>query len=158
MPVVFAARRSISAGENVASPRGTGDCSCDGAPGDSCRRLSRAHQKQKPHRFLVNPIHQIVKECERLFLEFNQRILLSVASQPDSFFQVVQAEQVILPLRIDDIEQDAPLEPSHHVRAKKLFLFLVPRVYLLNQRIRERIVIQCRQIDARRFRLESKLI
>ena len=63
------------------------------------------HEKQKPHRFLVDAIHQIVKQRERFFLEFNQWIFLRIPTKPDAFLQVVEAQQVIFPLRVHDIQQ-----------------------------------------------------
>jgi hypothetical protein len=121
-------------------------------------RLRRLYEEQESHRFLIDAIHQIIKKRKRFFLEFDERILLRIPAQPNAFLQMIEAQQMIFPLRVHDIEQDAPLEPTHHLRAKKLFLLLVSRVHLRDQRVRESVVIQRGYIDARRFRLKAELI
>ena len=87
-------------------------------------RPGRLHQEQEPHRLGVDPVHHLVEQRERFLLELDQRVLLPVAAQPDSFLQVVEREQVVLPLGIDDIEQDVPLEPAKRGRAEESFPFL----------------------------------
>src|ERR1700749_730548 len=72
-------------------------------------RLRGLHEEQEPHRFLIDAIHQIIKKRERLFLEFDEWILLRIPAESNAFFQMVEAQQVIFPLRVHDIEQDAPL-------------------------------------------------
>src|SRR5579863_9875666 len=74
-------------------------------------RLRGLHEEQEAHRFVVNSIHQIFKKGESLFLEFNEGILLAVSAKADAFFQMVESEEVVLPLRVHDIEQDVALKP-----------------------------------------------
>jgi len=57
----------------------------------------------------VDAIEHVLKHIERLFLVFHQRVLLSVTDQADALFDVVDRKQVILPLRVDDIEHDVTL-------------------------------------------------
>src|ERR1700674_15641 len=49
-------------------------------------------------RFVVNARHHVFEKDERFLLEFNKRIFLPVAAQPDALFQVVEREQVVFPL------------------------------------------------------------
>ena len=53
---------------------------------------------------------------EALFLIFNQRILLAVTDQPDALLQVIERQQVVFPLRIDDVEHDDALVGAHRFR------------------------------------------
>ena len=87
--------------------------------------LGWAHEKQEAHRFGVDAVHHVFEKRERFALEFHERIFLSVAAQPDAFFQMIEREQMVFPLRIHDIEQDVPLEPAQRLRAEELFFLLV---------------------------------
>ena len=78
-------------------------------------------------RFVVDARHHVFEEDESFLLELDDRIFLRVAAKADAFFQVIEREQVVLPLRIDDIENDAALEPAHQLGAELLFFFLVAR-------------------------------
>src|SRR5580692_10998261 len=78
-------------------------------------------------RFVVDARHHVFKQDKGLFLEFDERIFLAVAAEADAFFQVVEGEKVVLPLGIDDVENDAAFEPADKVGAELLFFFLIAR-------------------------------
>ena len=50
----------------------------------------------------LGPLDHLLEEIERLLLVLDQRIALAVAAQPDAFLEVVDRQQVVLPLLIDD--------------------------------------------------------
>src|SRR5712692_2832029 len=75
--------------------------------------------------FVVDAGHHVFEEHEGFFLEFDQGIFLAVAAQADAFFQMVEGEKVIFPLRIDHVENNAALEPAHQLGSELLFLFVV---------------------------------
>src|SRR6266404_1299456 len=77
------------------------------------------------HSFVVNARHHVFEKDERFLLKFNERIFLPVAAQANALFQVVERQQVVFPLRVDHVEDDAAFEPAHQVRAKlRLFFFV----------------------------------
>ena len=53
---------------------------------------------------------------ETLLLVFDQRIFLAVTDQADALLQVIQRQQVVLPLRVDDVEHDDALVGAHRFR------------------------------------------
>ena len=75
--------------------------------------------------FVIDARHHVFKEDERFFLKFDKRIFLAVAAEANALFQVVEREQMILPLGIDDVENDAALEPAHQVGGELFFFFFV---------------------------------
>src|SRR2546429_3501237 len=80
---------------------------------------------QVADRLVVDTRHHVFEQDKTFLLELDERILLPVTAQADALFQMVKREQVIFPLRIDHIEDDAPLEPAHQFRAELFFFFLV---------------------------------
>ena len=58
---------------------------------------------------------------------------------------------MVFPLAVDDIEQDVALEPAQGLRAEQGFLLLVALLDLFDQRVRQLIVIEAREVDARRL-------
>src|SRR5438874_5345036 len=71
---------------------------------------------------------------------------------------MVEREQVILPLRIDDIQNDAALKPPHHGSSEKRFLFLVTNLDLFHQEIGQLVMRELSGINAGDFEVYSKLI
>src|SRR5260370_31165406 len=77
-------------------------------------------------RFVIDARHHVFEQRESLFLELDDGIFLRVAAQPDALFQVIQREQMVFPLRIHHVENNAALEPAHQVRTELFFFFLLP--------------------------------
>src|SRR5467141_4330916 len=73
--------------------------------------LLHLNVKEIANRFVIDARHHVFEQREGLFFELDDGIFLRVAAQADALFQMVQREQVVFPLRIDHIEDDAPLEP-----------------------------------------------
>ncbi len=71
---------------------------------------------------------------------------------------MIEREQVVFPLRVNDIENDPPLQPAHHRFTKHLFLlgvaFLDPR----HKRLRQLVVTHLGCIDSGCLHVEAKLI
>src|SRR5438552_3685271 len=98
-------------------------------------------------RLIVDARHHIFKQCEGFLLELDERILLPVAAQADAFFQVVERKQMVLPLRVYHIENDAALEPAHDVRADLRLFLLVAFVHGCDDCAGQLIRIQLRRIS-----------
>src|SRR2546425_1098723 len=108
-------------------------------------------------RFVVDARHHVFEKYKGLFLEFDQRIFLPIATQPDALFQMVEGEQVVLPLRIDDVEDDAALEPTHEIGAKLFFLFLVTLGDSFDGGVNELVMAERRGVGARRLHVHAEL-
>src|SRR6185369_9188015 len=65
--------------------------------------------EERTNRAGIDSIEHLLEQIKTLFLILNQRIFLSVTDQPDALLQVVQREQVVFPLRVDDVEHDDAL-------------------------------------------------
>ena len=85
------------------------------------------HQPQRPDHFLVDPALHVLEHLVAFALVFDERVFLPVAAKPDAFLQVVQAVEMILPLRVDDLQHELPLDVSQNLRSERLFLRLVLR-------------------------------
>ncbi len=80
--------------------------------------------------FLDAALH-VLEEREAFLLVLDERIALAVAAQADAFLQVVERVEVILPLRVDDLQHDVALDAAQELAADQRFLLLVA---LLRQR------------------------
>ena len=61
---------------------------------------------------------------EALLLVLDERIALAVAAQADAFLQVVEAVEVVLPLRVDDLQHDVALDAPQDRRIEaEIFSF-----------------------------------
>src|ERR1700733_12738512 len=67
------------------------------------RLLRRPHQEEEAHRFCINAIHQLIEQYECFLLEFDEWVFLAVPTQTDAFLQVVECEEVVLPLAVHDV-------------------------------------------------------
>ena len=85
----------------------------------------RLELEQVTNRVVLDAQLHVREHVERLFLVLDEGVPLTVGPQPDTLFQVVHGQQVVLPGRIDDLQQDVPLELAHLVRSDALFLRLV---------------------------------
>src|SRR5712664_3482034 len=77
----------------------------------------------------LHALHHVLEEVEGFLLVLGERVALAVAAQPDAFLQVVDRQQVVLPLRVDDDEHLVALERAHQLLAQ---LLLPLRVALLD--------------------------
>src|SRR5512143_214836 len=98
------------------------------------RRLvdDRLDQEEVAHAVLLDPVEHGLEHLEALFLVLDERVLLAVAPQADALLEMVHLEQVVLPLRVDDLQQDHPLELAHE-RSELPLLGLVRGVEPLDQ-------------------------
>ena len=96
-----------------------------GTPGPSSPMIG--HQApQVADDLLVDAILHRREEREALLLVLDERIALAVAAQADAFLQVVEAVEVVLPLRVDDLQHDVALDPVQDRRlGDQRFLLLV---------------------------------
>src|SRR6266403_2381815 len=78
----------------------------------------------------LHALHHVLEEVEGFLLVLGERVALAVPAQPDAFLEVVDRQQVILPLRVDDDEHLVALERAHELLAQ---LALARRVPLLHR-------------------------
>src|SRR5260370_15620275 len=107
--------------------------------------------------FVIDAGHHVFKEHEGFFLELDERIFLAVAAQADAFLEVVEGEQVVFPLGIDDVENDAALEPAHQLGTELLFFFLVALGDGFDRGFGELVVAERAGIGASGFGVNAKL-
>src|SRR5919197_6347249 len=105
-------------------------------------------------RLLAALFHRL-EQREALFLVLDERVALAVAAQADSFFQVVEAVEVILPLLIDDLQHDVALDALQHLAANELFLLVVRRDDPFPQAIADFIRRQVVEVEAGRIDRED---
>src|SRR6185312_7113403 len=97
------------------------------------RRLGaffRNHGTQPPQELdglLVDAAPHVLEEIEALLLVLDERILLAVAAKADAFLEMVEAVEVIFPLRVDDLQHDVALDALEDLAADDRF-FLVVRL------------------------------
>src|SRR6266705_6909713 len=82
----------------------------------------------------VDAVEHCLEHIKAFFLVLDQRILLTVTDQADALLQMIERQQVILPLRIDDVEHDDALVGAHRFLADLLFLVRVPDLQFLPER------------------------
>ena len=93
-------------------------------PGASARAVSAgvvAVDRREPPQvaddlFLDAILHRL-EEREAFLLVLDERIALAVAAQADAFLQVVEAVEVVLPLRVDDLQHDVALDAAQDRRS-----------------------------------------
>src|SRR6185295_16314879 len=73
----------------------------------------------------VDAVEHLLEQVETLLFVLNQRILLAVTDQSDSLFQVIERQQVVLPLRVDDIQHQDALVGAHRFRTNLLLFSFV---------------------------------
>src|SRR5438477_4742577 len=96
------------------------------------------HRRVAHHLHLEEPLddnglyalHHVLEEVEGFLLVLGQRVALAVPAQPDAFLEVVDRQQMILPLRVDDDEHLVALQRAHELLAQ---LALARRVPLLHR-------------------------
>ncbi len=69
----------------------------------------RIEQEQEAHRVVLDALLHLREHLERLALVLDERVALAVGAQADAVLQVVHRQQVVLPRRVDDLQQDVPL-------------------------------------------------
>src|ERR1700722_513669 len=122
------------------------------------RLFRRAHQKEEPHGFSVDAIHQLIEKYECFLLELDQRIFLPVPAQADAFLQMVQREEMVFPLAVHHIQQNVALQPAQCLRAEKRFFLLVARAHFFDERLAHGFMIQRREIHPHGFGIEAELV
>src|SRR5437016_11243028 len=113
--------------------------------------------KEIADRFVIDARHHVFKQCESLFLKLDDGIFLRVAPQADAFLQMVQREQVVFPLRINHIENNAALKPAHEVRAELFFFFLVALLDSLGRGVGKLVMAQGARIGANSLHVNAEL-
>src|SRR5262249_50434537 len=124
-------------------------------PRDTPRRrrlLGEANPPQEPDGLLVHAFLHRLEQLEAFFLVFDERIALPVAAQADAFFQVIEAVEMVLPLRVDDLEHDVALDAMQHLAADLGFLFLVRRLRHVPDRVADLVGRLVAEVERREVR------
>ncbi len=82
--------------------------------------LHRLGVVEELHHVVFDSLPHVFEERIALTFVLDQRIPLTIGPQPDSFAEVVEGEQVVLPLPIDGIEQQESLETRKALLAELL--------------------------------------
>src|SRR5690348_4747918 len=120
-------------------------------------RTGRLNQEQIASGLAINAAHHVFEQSEGFFFEFDQWIFLAVAAQADAFLEVIEAEEMVFPLGIHDIENDPALEPAHHGRAEERLFLLIAQPNFFDQRVAQLIVRQTGGIQADGLEINAKL-
>ena len=102
----------------------------------------------------VDAVEHRLKHVEAFLLVFDQRILLAVTNQADALLQVIQRQQVVLPLRIDDVQHDDALVSAHRLVANLLFLLGVLALELLPKEVFDFLRRRVLEIDLFKLAIE----
>src|SRR5439155_23095025 len=92
--------------------------------------------EERSNRAGVDAIEHLLKQVEALLLIFNQRIFLTVADQADALLEVIEREEVVFPLRVDNVEHDDAFISAHRFRPNLLFLVRIVDLEFFPDRIR----------------------
>src|SRR5580765_3471434 len=98
---------------------------------DRCRRILAANDRtqppQVPNDVVLDAFLHGLEQREALFLVLDERIALAVAAQTDAFLQVVETVEMVLPLRVDNLEHDVALDAAEQrgIEPRDLFFLLV---------------------------------
>ncbi len=105
-----------------------------GAPRTGLRHLAfrfahhRLEAEEVLHELVLDALLHQREELEGLLLVLDERVALAVAAQADSLLQVIERQQVVLPLLVHDLQHHELLVEPHGLRAEQLLLRLVPAV------------------------------
>ena len=88
------------------------------------------HQVEIPNRLFLKALHHGFEHVERLALVLHQRIVLPVTAKTDALLQVIHAQEMIFPLRIQHAEHNHALVIAHCIRPDE-FLFGVVTLFEL---------------------------
>src|SRR2546423_173135 len=104
----------------------------------------------------VYAVEHRLEEIEALLLVFDERVFLPIADETYALLQVIEREQVVFPLRVNDVEHDDALVGAHRFRADlRLFLRVLRFQLLPDVRLnfrRGRVV----KVNAFRLRVEGE--
>src|SRR5581483_7223314 len=106
------------------------------------RPLENLHQVEIAYGLLLEALHHGFEHFERLALVFHQRIVLPIAAQADSLFQVVHAEEMVFPLRVKNTQHDHALVIAHRIRSNQLLFGVVAVLQLVEDSVSEFLPIE----------------
>ena len=90
-----------------------------------CRDRSEAPEVL--HRLFVDAILHRLEHLEAFAFVLDERVSLAVPPEADPLFEVIEAVQVVLPLDVDDLQHDVPLDAPQDLLLEGGFLVFVLR-------------------------------
>src|SRR5205085_6517601 len=99
-----------------------------------------------------------LEKIERLLLVFNQWIALPISAQSNSFFQMVEVEEMVLPLLIDDLQQEVLLVEPHDLMADGGLLLLVAAIHGRRDALDDLVALHRIDVDVRRGKVEAEVV
>src|SRR5438309_92672 len=76
------------------------------------------HLEQALDHRALDALKHVLEEIERLFLVLGERVALTVAPQPDAFLEMIDRQQVVLPLRVENDQHLVSLERVEEIEAE----------------------------------------
>src|ERR1700678_3523873 len=89
------------------------------------RTLDDLHQIEITRRVFLKALQHGLEHFEGFFFVLDQGIVLAIAAQANTFLEVIHAEKVIFPLRVENAEHDDALVMAHPLGADQLFFRVV---------------------------------
>ena len=100
------------------------------------------HVVQIADSLFLEGFHHGLEHVERFFLVFDKRIVLSVATKPDTFLEVIHRQKVIFPELVEHAQHDHAFVMAHRLRADDPFLRIVTVNKFVEDRVAEFLTIQ----------------
>src|ERR1051325_7138112 len=122
------------------------------------RAAGNLHLPEDLHHAILDALHHFLEELERFLLVLDQRIALAVAAQADAFLEVIDVEEVILPLLVDDLQEQILFVEAHVVCADRRFLLLVAFVDGVDDLCSHVIALHGVEIGARASQIEAEVV
>src|SRR5580700_4030693 len=99
------------------------------------RALKNLHQVEIARSVFLEALQHGLEHLERFFLVLDQRIVLAIATQADALLEMIHAEEVVFPLRVEHTEHDHALVVAHGLRADQLFFRVVTLFEFFKDRV-----------------------
>ena len=120
------------------------------------RALDNLHQVEIAGRVFLEALQHGLEHLKRFFLVLDQRIVLAIAAQADALLEVIHAQEVIFPLRVENAEHDHALVMAHGLGADQLFFRVVALFQLFENRIAEFLPVQVFRLHAFRNEIDAE--
>src|SRR3984885_11991688 len=120
------------------------------------RPLDNRHEIKIASSVCLEALQHGFEHLERFFLVLDQRIVLAVTSQSNSLLEMVHAEEVIFPLRIQNAEHDHALVMAHRLWTNQFLLSVVAFFQLLKDGVAKFLSVQRLGFYAFRYEIHAE--
>src|SRR5919106_221294 len=105
---------------------------------------------------VLDPVLHLLEELEALFLVLVERIALAVAAQPDPLLEVVEGEEVVLPMDVDRAQHDPALEVAEDLGSVPRLLLFVAVLDGLPERVAQLVDAELVQLHVLGVEVEER--